>query len=425
MKKFKKYIVLLFLPIMLLGCVQKGVSDSVNEDTTNVAINTTLSSKIEDNIALLKNLYNGDSSLISKTLLYNTNSTKDSIIEYLSDISDAYTNGNITKVELSNLASNLETYKTSFFTANNLLEYENMLATYNNIQIELNALNEDSSSDAGDIDDLEKIEGKISAYISEIKVILSNNSYYIELEYSKLLKQYLQNNISSSNSSLTYEGLLKKYSLLDDEALSDKYSRLIGFIEPQYQILNNNNVITSVDTLSITSPITKKYRIKSNDILTTAQITELKSKLSTLIGYYENYSTNTSNISTSEYNFYTYERSLLVKLAAVYSKYYTISVNGTKLKITYESRTDGVTTSISEELERIYKLPLATSKLSQAENQKVYILYKNINSMIDDLEDYDALNPTTIYSACVTTAQLLQMLKDNQTFIESVVDLNN
>ena len=61
---------------------------------------------------------------------------------------------------------------------------------------------------------------------------------------------------------------LKKYSLLDDEALSDKYSRLIGFIEPQYQILNNTNVVTSIDTLSMSNPITKKYRIKSGDILT-------------------------------------------------------------------------------------------------------------------------------------------------------------
>ncbi len=35
MKKFKKYIVLLFLPIVLLGCVQKGVSDSTSGDTNS------------------------------------------------------------------------------------------------------------------------------------------------------------------------------------------------------------------------------------------------------------------------------------------------------------------------------------------------------------------------------------------------------
>ncbi len=34
MKKFKKYIVLLFLPIVLLGCVQKGVSDSTTTNDT-------------------------------------------------------------------------------------------------------------------------------------------------------------------------------------------------------------------------------------------------------------------------------------------------------------------------------------------------------------------------------------------------------
>ena len=34
MKKIKKYIVLLFLPIMLLGCVQKGISDSTTTNDT-------------------------------------------------------------------------------------------------------------------------------------------------------------------------------------------------------------------------------------------------------------------------------------------------------------------------------------------------------------------------------------------------------
>ena len=35
MKKLKNYILMLLVPLILLGCVSKGVSDAVTEDTTN------------------------------------------------------------------------------------------------------------------------------------------------------------------------------------------------------------------------------------------------------------------------------------------------------------------------------------------------------------------------------------------------------
>ena len=51
MKKFKKYIVLLFLPIVLLGCVQKGVSDSTSGDTGTIDKNDTMKILINNNIS--------------------------------------------------------------------------------------------------------------------------------------------------------------------------------------------------------------------------------------------------------------------------------------------------------------------------------------------------------------------------------------
>ena len=48
MKKLKNYILMLLVPLILLGCVSKGVSDSVTEDAT-VSADSNLAALINSN----------------------------------------------------------------------------------------------------------------------------------------------------------------------------------------------------------------------------------------------------------------------------------------------------------------------------------------------------------------------------------------
>ncbi len=420
MKKLKNYILMLLVPLILLGCVSKGVSDAVEETTdSNVRINETLANLINTNISVLSSYYSS-TTFATKSLLYNT--TGNSIINYLKEIKSAYLNGNITTSELDVLSNSLSEIKTDFFYNNGLLEYANMVSTYTNIQIKIADLKTNSTADLNDINDLETIQDKFLEYIEQLKLNYATNANYVELDESSLLSSWLNTKKTISNTSLSYLGLLEKYYVIDDSDMTDKYNSYVSLINKQLNILNNVDTILSVDSLiNETDYITNKFY--TSNILTTTQKTELKTQLVNLKSMYSNYKDNLSNISTAEYNFYYLEKEYLIQIAASNSYYYRIKISGTSLNIQFIDNTNiSVTTDISTELKRIYKIDTAISGLSLTQKLKVKIIYENIDNMLNSLTEYNSLNTNTIYSACITVAQLLQMLKDNKLFIDTIVD---
>mgnify|MGYP000157834401 CR=1 FL=1 len=55
MKKLKNYILMLLVPLILLGCVSKGVSEAVTEtDGSLVTINRTIATNIATNMTFIK-----------------------------------------------------------------------------------------------------------------------------------------------------------------------------------------------------------------------------------------------------------------------------------------------------------------------------------------------------------------------------------
>lgn len=407
MKKFKNYILMLLVPFIFLGCVSKGVSEAV-EDTTDsslVTINKTIATNIATNMTFIKSTYDYKNLVLEA--LINPDSTS-SIYSSLNTIKEAYNYGEITQTTVKNKYAEILEKKVEFFQSNSLQTYDNIVATYSNITKQISALNLETSPNTDHLAHLDIIESQLLIYKTYIDDRLNENPYFVELEVSFWLKDYLDNNKTTVDPKLTYRELLVYYGILDNSTLQEKYSKLISLIDNELNVLNNVNVITDVNQLIYYSApkITSKYAIK--DIISTAQVNDIKNKLTNLKSLYQNYSTNASNIYAKEQELFLIERDYLSTLTADY--YYKIRMSGTKLSI---QTLNGL--NLYEELTRIYNTANPVGDM-----EKVYIIKNNLSYMLGKIESYNALNLKDSYSACVISAQLLQMLKDNKVFIEDI-----
>jgi len=407
MKKLKNYILMLLVPLILLGCVSKGVSEAV-EDTTDsslVTINKTIATNIATNMTFIKSTYDYKNLVLEA--LINPDSTS-SIYSSLNTIKEAYNYGEITQTTVKNKYAEILEKKVEFFQSNSLQTYDNIVATYSNITKQISALNLETSPNTDHLAHLDIIESQLLIYKTYIDERLKENPYFVELEVSFWLKDYLDNNKTTVEPKITYRELLVYYGILDNSTLQEKYSKLISLIDNELNVLNNVNVITDVNQLIYYSApkITSKYAIK--DIISTAQVTDIKNKLTNLKSLYQNYSTNASNIYAKEQELFLIERDYLSTLTADY--YYKIRMSGTKLSV---QTLNGL--NLYDELTRIYNTANPIGDM-----EKVYIIKNNLSYMLGKIESYNALNLKDSYSACVISAQLLQMLKDNKVFIEDI-----
>jgi hypothetical protein len=390
-----------------LGCVSKGVSEAV-EDTTDsslVTINKTIATNIATNMTFIKSTYDYKNLVLEA--LINPDSTS-SIYSSLNTIKEAYNYGEITQTTVKNKYAEILEKKVEFFQSNSLQTYDNIVATYSNITKQISALNLETSPNTDHLAHLDIIESQLLIYKTYIDERLKENPYFVELEVSFWLKDYLDNNKTTVEPKITYRELLVYYGILDNSTLQEKYSKLISLIDNELNVLNNVNVITDVNQLIYYSApkITSKYAIK--DIISTAQVTDIKNKLTNLKSLYQNYSTNASNIYAKEQELFLIERDYLSTLTADY--YYKIRMSGTKLSV---QTLNGL--NLYDELTRIYNTANPIGDM-----EKVYIIKNNLSYMLGKIESYNALNLKDSYSACVISAQLLQMLKDNKVFIEDI-----
>lgn len=407
MKKIKNYILMLLVPILMIGCVSKGVSDGVtdNNDTALVTINKTLATNIATNMTYIKHIYD-TKSLVAETT-YIAPTTNSLIYGNLNVIKDAYTYGEITNADVLSKYNSILTSKIDFFKINSLQTYDNIVTTHSNIVKQIAVLNQETSPNVDHLNHLDIIASNLLIYIKSIEAKKSENAYYIELEESFWLKDYLDNN-KTTVSPITYRELLETYNVLDNSTLKEKYDRLVNLINNELNIINGTGVVTNVNQLiAYQDPkITSKYAIKN--IMNSTQLDDIKKRLVELKGLYQNYSTNASNISAKEQELFLAERNYLTTFSTDY--YYKIRMSGTGLSVQTLNGLD-----LYSELDRIYKKANPVGDMT-----KVYIIKNNINYMLNKISSYNAINIKDSYSACVLSAQLLQMLKDEQLFIEQV-----
>ena len=411
MKKLKIYILALLVPILLMGCIEKG-KPNVNIDTGMITIDSALSDSIQTNVSVLKYNYQFESSLVNRELL-NPN-LDSSIIGLLYKISEGFRTGNETSANISKYNVDIQGKKSTLFSSNALLDKSNMTGTEVNIGKQLGILNNTVGSNADHIYHLDIIKSELLKQQSDINSRLKINPYYIELQESLRLKSWL-NTMKITDGSLTYQKLLENYNVISNSSLENKYSRLVSLIERDINTLKEVNVIKDLNLLlgNVNFEITNYH---TKDIMTTEQRDALIVSLTKLRDLYKNYQTSANEIYNAEVAFFLSERNYLSTFTSTY--YYKVRMGTTKLTLEALNNDD-----ILAKLKVIYDA--GYPKLTNSTDKELFkILYRNLNNIIARIKDYDATNPIEFYSACTSAGQLIQMLKDNKTFIDYVVQLH-
>ena len=411
MKKLKIYILAFLVPILLMGCVEKG-KPNVSIDTGMVTIDTALSDSVQANISVLKYNYQFESSLVNRDLL-NPN-LDSSIVGLLYKISDGYGTGNETSANITKYSSDIQAKKVTLFTSNALLDKGNMTGTEVNIGKQIGILDNTNGSNTDHRAHLDIIKSKLIELQSNISAKLKINPYYIELQESIMLKTWL-NVMTITDKSMTYQKLLETYNVISNSSLENKYSRLVNLIDKDINVLNGVNVVKDLNLLlgNVNFEITNYY---TTDVMTVAQRDALIASLTKLRNLYKNYQTSANEIYNAEIAFYLDERNYLSTFTSSY--YYKIRMGTNKMTLEALNNDD-----ILVKLKVIYDSG-STKLTNPAEKELFKILYKNMNNLITRIRDYDATNPIEFYSACTAAGQLIQMLKDNKTFIDYVVQLH-
>lgn len=402
MKKFKNYILMLLIPLILLGCVKKGVSDAVTEDNTTISADSNMAALINSNRNRITTLLN-DNIYLQESYLTTANN-------YLYNIYQAYSNGGELSSAVAGYYSNAESNKDTFFTLNSMLNYDEISLTYNKM------LSQQSnySSDTNFSNALALIESKYKA----IKNEKTSNTYYLEVYESDLLNKDLDELTSTS---ITYKQYLKNLGFLYDESLADVYGNLAKMVLRDINVLNST---TDFSSLSTTNPYNDLYRLRSGSgtkvVLSDANRAKLLTALNTLYSMYSNYeSYSVTQILAQESAFQAIDRAVFSDLSENGLKYYLVTntaSSGNKLSINVAVY-NGLSTDLITKLETIY----TTKTLSTSEKNELSILITNLKQLKSKIEYYYLINPTDVYSSTVVSAQFYQIILDELEFITSML----
>lgn len=396
MKKIKLYILMLLVPFIVTGCVEKGTYKAVATVET-VAVNGTLAEYIYSNYAEVME-YVDDVEIIDRTKI-------SSIGDNMIGIYNAYKNGGVVKTQVDSYYASATSIKDSLLQTNNWLTYNQMKYTLSKIQLL------PYSVDA----DLVKSSEYLEEIIAMIAKKIINNSYYIEIPQS----DYLNDNLSKTGANgKTYKVYLKEKGCLVDASITSRYLGFSKLIQKEIDILENTGTISTLSKIT-DGTTTDKYHI-TVDVMPVADKQKLIDALKIIKVVYANSGNYTIDAIIKAEAVYYYVDTLIFETIKHLGKtYYLVdaeSVNQFKLDVgvaAYGTCTTDLLTILEAKLPSIN---------NAGDSAKLARLIKHLKSYIGIIELYEESSQTDMFSRAVKTLQLYQLLIDNKDFIYTVIN---
>ncbi|MBN1468352.1 MAG: hypothetical protein JXM74_08380 [Fusobacteriaceae bacterium] len=377
MKKFKKYIVLLFLPIVLLGCVQKGVSDSTSGDT-NSNLGGYTWAQLQNMIELSDESGNSPTSIIGN-------------MKSISGLSSSSYVDSTDKVNIQNLLSIMTENYESIKDQNDDFVYSTALTKLN--EADTTFIN---SSKVISLNNLKRLK-------TELTPLLSLNDSTINTIYNKV-------NLATTNLPI-YKNNNPFYALS-----SDLFYLYHNYLEPNNTLLNSNGIsLTNIDrTAEIKNALTtitlEISKLDSNSMEFTGK-SELRSYLVTLQSMYNkylNYTSTYTDIKGERLDLRTYESqefSNSVSQLAVYDYW----INDVYSKLENKTATDYNNDANLISLKNSYKNYIYN-------NYKTYITSYSTTYLN---QEYSVIN-----SKAVIVLETIAYLKKNQLILSNTLDID-
>ncbi len=271
MKKFKNYILMLLVPLILLGCVSKGVSDAISEVTDTYGGYTlselqymstgsgniySISKNVTYEISALQNIYSSGTKNTALT------SHKALLTTAMNEID----NGTI---NVTNTLTNLKTSNTNLITTLDFytqMEIATIAQLIDEATVNTTAYNSLTSSEQTELKHLPILLNDVINILTEVSDYNSTKTGYYNIFYSNLYQLYL-----------AYEGINN-----NKAALKNVYNIDVTTID-ESDIIQEKITRLNFEVTRLKSEIIKK-------ILTSSDITYLSDAYTNLLTTYNAYS---------------------------------------------------------------------------------------------------------------------------------------
>lgn len=390
MKKFKNYILMLLVPLILLGCVSKGVSEAVEGDTgTTIAVNEKMKILINNNKTDVE-------SLISS---YPKDTYLSKMYSILGNIASIFEKGG-TSSDLSTLNESLSTNLNNFLlygtgaTWKSVSDLEEVYSAVVSYQSSNTATTEDKTV-------ARKIAGRFKEQILDAidkkeNEQIENNSlqaeYFCEVYYLYQFITYLNQKVSAEfPEHPTYTQTISSF--LEDNKLITSGSRNVIY-DARKAILENEKYIINYYNASTNLVIT-------SNILSSENKTKLLNIINPMITNYTNY---VSSISYTNFNQYDRE---------VYNSILSVDkTNGFLTQSTYIDNTPALVLKVKDMIDK-----LTAAKDIPSNSGDVLKITEVITKLKNPYErliyfgsSYESDNKSVISSRAIALAEILQVI---------------